>query len=280
MPAKLKRAAGVTLLVGAGRMGSALLKGWVAQGIEPLAAIEPAPHPAVEDFARRNRIILYRSVEDAAHLPVTACVVALKPQKLRTEARRLAPIAKSGALMLSIAAGTGISTLRRAWGREALIARAMPNTPGAIGRGISALYAPKNVSANARAHAQSLLAGLGETLWVKREGLIDAVTAISGSGPAYVFLLVESLERAARAEGLPAESARRLARATISGTGALLDADSRDAEALRRDVTSPGGTTEAALRVLMEGSALAKLIAGAVEAARARALQLRSEDEG
>ena len=214
-----------------------------------------------------------------ALLPVAACVVALKPQKLRTEARGLASIAKSGALMLSIAAGTGIPMLRRAWGREARIVRAMPNTPGAIGRGISALYAPKNVSASARGHAQSLLAGLGETLWVKREELIDAVTAISGSGPAYVFLLVESLERAARAEGLPAESARRLARATISGSGALLDMDSRDAEALRRDVTSPGGTTEAALGVLMQGSTLAKLIARAVEAARTRALQLRGEDE-
>ena len=278
MPAKPERAAGVTLLVGAGRMGSALLGGWVARGITPLAAVEPAPHPDIENFARRHRIGLYRKLEDTAHLRVGACVIALKPQKLRIEARRLAPVAKSGALMLSIAAGTGISTLRRAWGREALIVRAMPNTPGAIGRGISALYAPKNVSANARAHAQSLLAGLGETLWVKREGLIDVVTAISGSGPAYVFLFVESLERAARAEGLPAESARRLARATISGAGALLDADSRDAEALRRDVTSPAGTTEAALSVLTEDSALAKLIARAVEAARARATQLRSED--
>lgn len=260
-------------------MGSALLKGWVAQGIRPLAAIEPAPRRAVEDFALRNRIVLYREIEDAAHLRVAACVVALKPQTLRTEARKLAPIATSGALMLSIAAGTGIPMLRRAWGKGARIVRAMPNTPGAIGRGISALYAPRNVSAGARAHAQSLLAGLGETLWVKREGLIDAVTTISGSGPAYVFLLVESLERAARVEGLPAESARRLARATISGSGALLDMDSRDAEALRRDVTSPGGTTEAALGVLMDDSALAKLIAGAVKAARLRATQLRSEDD-
>jgi pyrroline-5-carboxylate reductase len=260
-------------------MGSALLRGWVAQGIKPLAAVEPAPHPDIEDFAQRHGIGLYRRLEDAAHLDVGACVVALKPQKLPTEARRLAPIAKSGALMLSIAAGTGISALRRAWGREALIVRAMPNTPGAIGRGISALYAPKKVTADVRAHAQSLLAGLGETLWVKREGLIDAVTAISGSGPAYVFLLVESLERAARAAGLPAESARRLARATISGSGALLDSDARDAAALRRDVTSPGGTTEAALRVLMEDSALARLVARAVEAAHARAAQLRREGE-
>jgi pyrroline-5-carboxylate reductase len=260
-------------------MGSALLKGWVAQGIKPLAAIEPAPHPVVEDFARRHRIRLYRRIEDSAHLTVAACVVALKPQLLRSEAKRLSPIARSGTLMLSIAAGTGIPMLRRAWGRDVRIVRAMPNTPGAIGRGISALYAPKNVSAGARAHAQSLLAGLGETLWVKREGLIDAVTAISGSGPAYVFLLVESLERAARAEGLPGESARRLARATISGSGALLEMDSRNAEALRRDVTSPGGTTQAALGVLMDDSALAKLIARAVEAARLRATQLRSEDE-
>jgi pyrroline-5-carboxylate reductase len=256
-------------------MGSALLKGWVSRGIKRLAAVEPAPQPDIRHFARAHRIDLYARPEDAARVQVGACVVALKPQILRSEAHRLASIAKSGALMISIAAGTGIAELRRSWGRSARIVRAMPNTPGSIGRGISALYAPDNVSARARAQAQSLLAGLGETLWLDREGLIDAVTAVSGSGPAYVFLFAECLEHAARAQGLPAKIARRLARATISGSGALLDADVRDAEALRRDVASPGGTTEAALRVLMNDDAMSNLIVEAVRAARARASDLR-----
>ncbi|MGH6876967.1 MAG: pyrroline-5-carboxylate reductase [Rhizomicrobium sp.] len=277
MSGRHKRA--VTLLVGAGRMGSALLKGWVARGIEPIAAVEPVPHADLRRFARRHRILLRNRIEETGGLCVAACVVALKPQILQTEAPRLRPIAQSGALMISIAAGTGIASLRKAWGRNACIVRAMPNTPGSIGQGISALFAPRNAPARARAHAQSLLAGLGETCWVTREELIDAVTAVSGSGPAYAFLMAESLGRAARAEGLPRRVADRLARATISGAGALLDADPREPADLRRDVTSPGGTTEAALKVLMENDALGKLIAEAVSAARGRAVELRRQTE-
>ncbi len=130
----------------------------------------------------------------------------------------------------------------------------MPNTPGAIGRGISALYAPKKVSDAERALADSLLAALGETVWVGREALIDAATAVSGSGPAYVFHLVEALAEAGRAEGLPRDVAEKLARATVTGAGALLEADPRPAAELRQEVTSPGGTTEAALKVLMVGT--------------------------
>ena len=152
--------------------------------------------------------------------------------------------------------------------------RAMPNTPGAIGKGISALYAPANIRTADRKLAQRLLAALGETLWVTRESLIDAVTAVSGSGPAYVFLLAEALAEAARAEGLPPSAANRLARATITGAGALLEADERDPAELRKDVTSPGGTTEAALRVLLASDGLKPLIARAVRAARQRANEL------
>jgi pyrroline-5-carboxylate reductase len=258
-------------------MGSALLRGWVAQGTRPLVAIEPFPNPVLSTLTRRHGIGLYPDLEAAGHLRVGACVVALKPQVLRAEAHQLAAIARQGALMLSIAAGTGVSTLRRAWGRKACIVRAMPNIPGSIGHGISALYAPTNVVPRARMHAQSLLMGLGDTVWVKRENLIDAATAVSGSGPAYVFLLAECLERAARDQGIPAEMARRLARATISGAGAMLGADSRDASELRRDVTSPGGTTEAALRILMHDAVLEQLLGRAVAAARARASQLRQD---
>jgi pyrroline-5-carboxylate reductase len=267
------------LLVGAGRMGGALLKGWVKQGIGPLAAIEPAPGVELEQLSRRHSIELFHDIDQAIALPVSACVVALKPQILVREGRRLGPIAASGAPMLSIAAGTSIAALRKAWGRRACVIRAMPNTPGAIGRGITALYAPPAVSEGVRAHAQSLVAPLGATFWVRREGLIDAVTAVSGSGPAYVFLFVECLARAARAQGFQAEVAERLARSTISGAGALLDADPRPPEELRRDVTSPRGTTEAALGVLMKDDALGKLVGDAVSAASARALELRRQSE-
>ena len=260
-------------------MGSALLKGWVTEGLARVAVLDPAPSAPVRELARRHRIPVFSRIEQTAGMHFSACVLALKPQVLRVEALRFRPLARSGALMLSIAAGTGIATLRKAWGRDTCIVRAMPNTPGAIGRGISALYAPPTASARVRKHAQSLMAGLGETLWVSREGLIDAVTAVSGSGPAYVFLVAEALARAAREQGLPAGVAERLARATVSGAGALLDADARAASLLRQDVTSPGGTTEAGLKVLMQNDALGALVAAAVTAARVRAAELRRLDE-
>jgi pyrroline-5-carboxylate reductase len=201
-------------------------------------------------------------------------VIALKPQVLKVEAPRLESIAQRGALMVSIAAGSSIGLMTKAWGRRAHIIRAMPNTPGAVGEGISALYAPKNVSAADRKFAQSLLAALGETVWVGRETDIDSVTAVSGSGPAYVFLLVEALAAAAVAQGLAKNIAMRLARQTIIGSGALLLSDPASAEELRRAVTSPKGTTQAALKVLMAKDGMARLIARAVNAARKRAKEL------
>jgi pyrroline-5-carboxylate reductase len=266
----------LTLLVGAGRMGSALLKGWIAQGTQPIAVIEPNPRNDLRGLARASGVRLLDNIDKVSGSPVAACVVALKPQVLWTEAARLRPIAASGALMISIAAGTGIVSLRKAWGRAAIV-RAMPNTPGAIGKGITALYAPRSVGADLRSSGECLMAGLGETLWVGREALIDAVTAVSGSGPAYVFLVAEALADAARKRGLPSGIAERLARATISGAGALLDADPRSPGALRADVTSPGGTTEAAVQVLMNRNALQTLMREAVAAAHARAQQLRAQ---
>ncbi len=188
-------------------MGGALLKGWLAAGHKSVTAVEPKP-PA---WLRRNATVL--DDVSAARGRYAACVVALKPQILKSEAVRLKPIADGGALMISIAAGTTIKSLAKAWGPKARIVRAMPNLPGQIAKGISALYAPKHVPAKDRALAQSLLAALGQTVWVAREGLIDSVTAVSGSGPAYVFLLVEALAEAARNEGLPPDAAKQLARA-------------------------------------------------------------------
>jgi pyrroline-5-carboxylate reductase len=256
------------LLVGAGHMGGALLKGWLPR--RGIAVVEPAP----PTWLRKEKSVrLLRSIEEAVGR-YDACVVALKPQILKTEAARLRPVAESGTLMISIAAGTTIRALAKAWGPKARIVRAMPNLPGAIGKGISALYAAPKATARDRALAQSLLAALGETVWVAREALIDAVTAVSGSGPAYVFLLVEALAAAAEAEGLPQPAALKLARATITGAGALLATDPRAAGALRESVTSPGGTTEAALKILMAKGGLAPLMARAVSAARKRAREL------
>jgi pyrroline-5-carboxylate reductase len=205
----------------------------------------------------------------------SACVVAIKPQILKDQAAAFKDIAAGGAPMISIAAGTGTGLLFRAWGGKARIIRAMPNIAGAIGFGITGLYAAKGTAAVDRKRADRLLSALGETLWVDREELIDSVTALSGSGPAYLFLMAEALTEAGIAEGLPKAQAERLARATIFGAGALLAADRSPAAALRQAVTSPGGTTEAALKVLMADDGLVALIRRAVHAARKRAEELR-----
>jgi pyrroline-5-carboxylate reductase len=253
-------------------MGGALLKGWLAKGLRP-KVVEPNPSTELRKLVRSRAIELHANVTEASMRP-RACVIALKPQMLRTEAAKLRGIAQSGALMISIAAGTSIRTMRKAWGKQPRIVRAMPNTPGSIGHGISALYAASNVTAADCKLAESLLVPLGATLWVQRESQIDSVTAVSGSGPAYVFLLAEALEKAAMTEGLSADAAKRLARATVAGAGAMLDADLREPSALRRDVTSPGGTTEAALSILMAENGLESLMARAIRAARKRAEEL------
>lgn len=261
------------LLIGAGRMGGAMLRGWLARGLGPVIVVEPKPD------RRLKKPKGVRFVPEIEMIPLgraRACVVALKPQILRTEAVRLRSIAERGTPMISIAAGTSIATLRKAWGAKAKILRAMPNTPGAIGQGICAIFAPPNVMPGDRKIAEQLLAPLGETIRVGREKLIDVTTAVSGSGPAYVFLMVEALADAAEAEGMPRAEAEKLARATIMGAGALLAADRRPPSELRRDVTSPGGTTEAALKILMSTNGLKRLMARAVSAANTRAGELAS----
>ena len=261
------------LLIGAGRMGGAMLRGWLARGLGPVIAVEPKPDAGLRKL---KGVRFVPEIEKVPAGRARACIVALKPQILRTEAVRLKPIAECGMPMISIAAGTSIASLRKVWGRTTRILRAMPNTPGAIGQGISAIFASPNVTASDRNIAEQLLAPLGETIWVGREKLIDVTTAVSGSGPAYVFLMVEALADAAEAEGMPRAEAEKLARATIMGAGALLAADKRPPSELRRDVTSPGGTTEAALKVLMKPEGLNRLMARAVSAANRRAGELAS----
>ena len=259
------------LLIGAGRMGSALLKGWRANKLKSIIVVEPKPSAEIKKLARAKAITLY-SAPSQVKGKVETCIVAIKPQILKGEAPALAAIANN-ALMISIAAGTSIAALQKAWGTRARIIRAMPNTPGAIGKGITGLYAAKGVGAKDKKKADALLKALGETVWVKSEALIDSVTALSGSGPAYVFHLVEAMTAAGVAAGLKPAEAEKLARATVAGAGALLAADKAAAADLRIAVTSPGGTTEAALKVLMPE--LTGLMTRAVAAAKKRAEELR-----
>lgn len=267
------------LLIGAGRMGSALLKGWLKSGLKSIAVVEPKPSPDLQKLARAKKIQLVGAPSQVKG-KISVCIVAIKPQILKGEAPALAAFAQPknktpGALMISIAAGTSVAALTKAWGKSARIIRAMPNTPGAIGEGITGLYAAKGVTPADKKRATALLSALGQTLWVAKEGLIDSVTAVSGSGPAYLFLMAEALTEAGVAEGLPRAQAEAFARATVAGAGALLKADPSPASALREAVTSPGGTTAAALSVLMADDGLVALMKRAVRAARLRAEELR-----
>ncbi|MES2293241.1 MAG: pyrroline-5-carboxylate reductase [Pseudomonadota bacterium] len=263
------------LLIGAGRMGGALLKGWIAREIGPVIVVEPNPSPELRRLAKKKAFTLVDAPSRVKAKKLSACVVALKPQILKGEAPVLADFARSGALMISIAAGTHTKSLFQAWGAKARIIRAMPNTPGAIGHGISGLFAARGTTAADKRKATALLAALGETVWVSKEDLIDSVTALSGSGPAYLFLMAEAMTQAGIAEGLPRDQAEKLARATVAGAGALLAADKAPASALRQAVTSPGGTTEAALKILMAENGLTDLMKRAIHAARLRAEELR-----
>ena len=255
-------------------MGSALLKGWLKSGVKAITVVEPKPSAELKTLSKAKKIALVAAPSQVKGKP-SVCLVAIKPQVLKGEAVALAGFAANGALMISIAAGTSVAALSKAWGKKARIIRAMPNTPGAIGAGISGLYAAKGVTAADKKRAASLLSALGATEWVGKEELIDSVTAVSGSGPAYLFLMVEALTEAGIAEGLPRAQAEKFARATVAGAGALLAADKSPASALREAVTSPGGTTAAALGVLMDDDGLTPLMKRAVRAARKRAEELR-----
>lgn len=259
------------LLVGCGKMGGALLHGWLARGVREAVAVEPHPTHAIADAVRM--------VPDVASLPPgfapEAVVLAVKPQAADELLPAYRRFADSGAVFVSIMAGRDEAGLRTLLGEGAAVVRAMPNTPAAIGRGFTAVHAGAGVDEGKRLLADALLAAVGEVCWVDDEAMLDAVTAVSGGGPAYVFLLAELLEEAAREQGLPPELARRMARATVGGSGALLANSSEDAAVLRRNVTSPKGTTERALAVLMAEDAWPALVRRAIAAATERSRELR-----
>lgn len=263
------------VLLGAGKMGQAMLSGWLALGLDAsrVTAIDPHLDEDARALLAGKGVVL---VEGPAGLAAPeALVLAIKPQTLESAAPGARGLIGEHTVVLSILAGKRISDLASRLGGSASIVRAMPNTPAAVARGISAAVAAPGVTARHRALANALLSCIGRVEWVEDEALIDAVTAVSGSGPAYVFLLVECLAEAGAKAGLPPDLAMRLARATVEGAGELLFRDEgTDAATLRRNVTSPGGTTAAALEVLMAKEGLAPLMERAVAAAARRAQEL------
>ena len=259
-------------LAGAGKMGGALLRGWLARGYDPslIYVIEPDPSDEVLVLARDNGFALGPPSQ-----PPEVLVLAMKPQSLDGAAAELAPLLETNTLVISILAGKTSGDIAARLPPARAIIRAMPNLPASLGRGITALAANSAVSPAQRMAAEALFSAVGRIEWLAGEHLIDAATALSGNGPAYVFYFTEALARAGEALGLPAETAARLARATVEGAGELMFQNPAVPVAdLRASVTSPGGTTAAALEVLMATDGLAPLIEKVLQAAMRRAAAL------
>ena len=268
----LRGFSGSLVLVGAGKMGSALLEGWLTFGLDPtkVAVIEPSPSPEIAALPQRG----VRLNPDRKTLTgVTAVVVAVKPQIAAEALPSVAPMIAMSTVVISIMAGRTLQFLSDTLERPCALVRAMPNLPASIGHGIT-VAVPRQASSAQRNLADRLLRATGSVEWVADERLMDVVTAVSGSGPAYVFLLAEVLAQAGAAAGLPQALAEKLARETVAGAGELLHRSTLGAAVLRENVTSPGGTTAAALKVLMDAHGLARLMREAVQAATQRSREL------
>ena len=260
------------LLIGFGNMGQALVKGWLARGHSRGAiAVVDREAAAVEQAAALGIEVRAETVQGE---PPDVVVLAVKPSQLAAVLAQCQPLVSSRRVFLSIAAGKTIGFMLEILGDGAHVVRAMPNTPAAIRAGMTVLAASTAVTPEQRTVCNDLLAAVGEAAWVEDEAHLDAVTAVSGSGPAYVFLLIECLERAAMDVGLDAALAKQLAIATVAGAGAYARAAAESAAELRRRVTSPGGTTEAALAVLRAEGGMADLVMRAVRAAAERSREL------
>jgi pyrroline-5-carboxylate reductase len=267
----LQNIKGAIVLAGAGKMGGAMLSGWLARGLDPrtLHVIEPHPSDDIRALSAKG-VRLNPSPADAG--AVATLMIALKPQMFREAGAMLQGFTGPATLVVSIMAGTTIASIAEVCGGS--VVRAMPNTPAAIGRGITVAVAANHVSAAQRAVADALLRATGAVEWIDDENLMDAVTAVSGSGPAYVFLLAEELARAGVEAGLPPDLATQLARDTVAGSGELLHRSELASATLRQNVTSPGGTTAAALEVLMAPDGMRSLLIRAVAAATRRSKEL------
>lgn len=266
---------GPLLLVGAGKMGGAMLSGWLDRGLSPaqVIVVDPAPPPEVAALLR-SKGVRHEAALPALDKPPAVVLMAVKPQMMDQVFPPIARIAGPHTLVISIAAGRTIASFEKHLAPGIAVIRTMPNTPAAIGRGITVCTANKHADARARGLCEALLSAVGEVGWVDDEARIDAVTAVSGSGPAYVFLLAECLAAAGVEAGLDPALAIRLARATVAGSGELLHRSPEDAATLRKNVTSPGGTTAAALEVLMGKDGLQPLMTKAIAAATRRGKEL------
>ena len=267
---------GTILLVGCGKMGGALLDGWFKHGLNPVDAIvvEPAGRAAVAPCATHRALTCLPHARDVPRdFRPDVVVFAVKPQVADQVVPAYASFTAQQPVFLSVIAGKTSTYFQTHLGPAAIV-RAMPNTPAAVGKAISVLYAAPAVSAVQRRVCEVLMSAVGQVEWITDESLMDAVTAVSGSGPAYVFLLAECLRDAGIAAGLPADLASRLARATVAGSGALLAQGDLPPDILRQNVTSPGGTTAAALEVLMAPDGFKALLERAVAAAAKRSQEL------
>lgn len=264
---------GNVLLVGAGKMGGALLEGWLTHGLSPvnIAVLDPAPPGDMATFLKEQKI--ERLPRPGAFMP-DAVVIAVKPQVAGDVVPKVAAFLRPKTLMISIMAGRTLASLEKDLPSGSLIVRGMPNTPASIGQGITVAVANHHVCTGTKVYATELLSAVGAVEWIEDEALMDAVTAVSGSGPAYVFLLAEALAKAGMDAGLPAELAMKLARETVSGSGELLRRSPLEPAKLRENVTSPGGTTAAALEILMGKDGFEMLLRRAVAAATKRSREL------
>ena len=268
----LRDFSGHLVLVGAGKMGSALLDGWLRFGLDPkhISVLEPQPTSQIAALATSG-LQLNPQLRGLGN--VAAVVIAVKPQSAAEAIPPLKPMIGASTVVVSIMAGRTLQFIAGALNVPCALVRAMPNTPAAIGRGIT-VAVPRDINPAQRELADRLLCATGTVEWTDDEALMDAVTAVSGSGPAYVFLLAEALAEAGVASGLPPALAAKLARETVAGSGELLHRSELNAAVLRQNVTSPGGTTAAALEVLMGKDGLVQLMRKAIAAATKRSREL------
>jgi len=267
------RLPGPLVLVGCGKMGGALLRGWLARGVDPkLVTVVDIKPTGIDDIAARGVQVLTKGSDLPAGFKPAMLLLAVKPQFMDDALPDYRKYA--GATFLSIAAGKTVAYFKDRLGAEAEIVRSMPNTPALVGRGVSVIYRDPKVRKERLDLCGALLSAVGTVEWVESEDLLNAVTALSGGGPAYTFLLIECLAEAGRAAGLPAEMAMRLARETVSGSGELARLSDESAAQLRQNVTSPKGTTLEALNVLMAPDGLQPLMTKAIAAATRRSREL------
>ena len=267
------------VILGCGKMGGALLDGWLANGLpgSAIRIVEPTPADSIARTAQDHGIAVTPDIDGVTETP-KAVLIAIKPQMMEAVLPALATRFGTAPLYVSIAAGTSIAAFRALLGQDARIVRVMPNTPVAVAKGASAIFPGEGVAADEFALAESLLAAVGETVRLDTESQMDAVTGVSGSGPAYVFHMIEALAQGGEAQGLDPALAMRLARQTVIGAAALAASSDETAETLRVNVTSPNGTTAAALDLLMhEKVGLGVLMTRAVAAAADRSRELSGD---